>query len=93
MGCLVLFVGLVAPRAALVLMWIFSHWIGRAFDGGILLPVLGFLFLPYTLLWYVVVLNAFHAQWGLWQVLILVLAILADFSSHGGSARAARRRR
>lgn len=89
MPCLLL-IGVLFPRAALVLMFLLTNWIGRAVD-GLIIPLLGFFFLPYTLLWYVAVMNLW-GYWGFWQIAFMVLAVLFDLSSHGGSARAARRR-
>jgi hypothetical protein len=86
MGCLLLLVGLVFPRLALVLLFLFTNWVGRAFEGGLLIPLLGVLFLPYTALWYTVV-EVHYAVWGPWQIGLLVLAVLADLSSFGGAAR------
>jgi hypothetical protein len=45
MGCACLFALLAAgaPRLALVLIWLFTNWIGRAFQGSFIVPLLGFL--------------------------------------------------
>ncbi|MCB0857141.1 MAG: hypothetical protein KDB57_03365 [Solirubrobacterales bacterium] len=53
MGCLVPLLALISPRLALFVILLFSGWIGEALDGWIV-PVLGFFFLPWTLLAYVV---------------------------------------
>ena len=53
MGCLVPLLALIWPRLALFVILLFSGWIGEALDGWIV-PVLGFFFLPWTLLAYVV---------------------------------------
>ncbi len=50
MPCLLLFAILLFPRIALALLWFFSTYLQQAFHGGLLLPVLGFLFLPLTTL-------------------------------------------
>jgi len=55
--CLLLIVLLGFPRVALVLMWLFSTYLQRAFHGGVLLPILGFLFLPLTTIVYAWELN------------------------------------
>ncbi len=86
MGCIFLVLGLITPRVAIVLLWLFSNWFTGVYH-TILIPILGFIFLPYTLLWYSVVINFFDGVWGFWQVIIMVLAILFDLSSWGGSAR------
>lgn len=80
------------PRLALVAMLLFTRWIGNAHDGFIV-PILGFLFLPYTLVWYTVVVNRFDGSWGFWQIAILALALLADISSLSGGFIFRRRKR
>jgi len=83
-GCLALFF----PRLALVLIWLFGapylqsayqhmHWIW---------PILGFLFLPFTTLAYAV---AWHMGGGHITGLgmaLIVLAVLVDVGTLGGSA-------
>ncbi len=53
MGCFVPLLALISPRLALFFILIFSGWVGEALDGWIV-PMLGFFFLPWTLLAYVV---------------------------------------
>ncbi len=86
MGCLLLLVGLAFPRVAIVLLWFFTGWFRGMFQTW-LIPILGFILLPYTFLWYSVVLRAFGGVWGFWQVLILVVAVIADLGSYGGLRR------
>ncbi|MDQ7007180.1 MAG: hypothetical protein Q9Q40_08100 [Acidobacteriota bacterium] len=88
-GCLLALIATASPRLVIVLLVLFSNWFGRAFD-GLLIPLLGFFFLPYTLLWSSVVYNV-YGHWGLWQVLLLVVALLLDFG-HLGGVHASRRR-
>ena len=45
-----------SPRFAVLLMWIFTPWVDRAF-GPIIWPILGILFLPLTTLLYVILWN------------------------------------
>src|SRR4051812_17767757 len=52
MGCLVVLLAAAAPRVTLVLVWIFSNLVDRAFS-GFLIPLLGLIVLPYTTLFYV----------------------------------------
>ncbi len=89
-GCLMLILGMTFPRVTIALLWFFSHWLHRAYDGW-LIPALGFVFLPYTLLWYSVVANVFGGRWGLWQVLFMIVALALDLSPSLG--RRVRRRR
>ena len=52
MGCLFALLAGFAPRIALVLVWIFTNLVDRAFS-GFLVPLLGLIFLPYATLFYV----------------------------------------
>ena len=79
MPCLLLFISLVAPRLVIVLLWLFSGLFHGVF-GGILWPILGFLFLPTTLLWYSAVQHWFGGHWSLIPLAGLVLAVLIDLS-------------
>lgn len=85
-GCLLLVLGMAFPRFTILMLWIFTHWFRGMFDTW-LIPVLGFLLLPYTFLWYSVVLHLFGGAWGFWPVLILIVAVLADLTSYGGARR------
>ena len=70
---------LLTPRLAVALLWFFSHW----FDGlyaSLLWPIVGFVFLPTTLLWYSVVHHWFGGAWTLWPVVGVVVALVIDLS-------------
>jgi len=56
-GCLLTGFLTLAPRLVLLFVWLFTDRIGTAFK-GFLIPLLGFLFLPFTTLAYVLVWNA-----------------------------------
>lgn len=79
MPFLLLIVALFIPRVVIVVLWLFTHWFDGLFTTFII-PVLGFLFLPYTLLWYVVVEQTAGGEWGLWQMIFLVVALLFDLA-------------
>ncbi len=87
MPCLIALLALIGPRVALVFTWLFSNMIGRATDGW-LVAVLGFLFLPWTTLAYVVLydLGADRQVAGL-EWFVVGLAFLADFGSYAGGRR------
>ena len=53
MPCLIALFALIGPRVALVVTWLTSNMISRAIDSWVV-AVLGFLFLPWTTLAYVV---------------------------------------
>jgi len=86
MPCLLALLALLAPRVVVALLWLFSDWFTGLFDLA-LWPILGFLFLPTTLLWYSVVVNWLGAEWTLWPTVGLVIALLIDVSPAGGRRR------
>ena len=53
MGCLLALLAGFAPRLVLVLIWIFSNLVDRAFNGFVI-PLLGLIFFPYATLFYVI---------------------------------------
>jgi hypothetical protein len=89
MGCLLAILGLLTPRVIILILWIFSSYLGRAFE-SVIWPVLGFFFLPTTTLMWAVAQNSFDGLQG-WGLFIFVLGVLVDFGSIGGGARAGRR--
>lgn len=86
MACLIAILALFMPRVIIVLMVLFSDYIGRACGGDILWPLLGFLFMPLTLLAYAFAMNSNGSVDGMYLVL-LVLAILADLGLIGTGGR------
>ena len=83
-GCLIVLLGAFTPRLALVIIALINDEISRAFDGGILLPLLGFFFLPYTTLTYVL----FHwwdAPVGGIDWFFVAFAFIIDIGSYAGS--------
>jgi hypothetical protein len=85
MPCLLGCLALGAPRLVIILLVIFSDYIGRAF-GNFLLPLLGFLFLPTTTLAYAWAINTHGVLEG-GHLVVFVMAILIDVGILGGSAR------
>lgn len=92
-GC---FIGLTAfflPRVAIILLLLFGKWITTPFGAlsspfnGLLLPILGLIFTPYTLLAYAL---AWHqtsgSVGGMWLILIGV-AVLFDLGVIGQGSK------
>ena len=86
MGCLALFF----PRLAIVLVWLFSDYLGRAYE-TVLWPLLGFFVLPLTTLTYAWAINTNGQVTGIYLV-VVVLAVLIDLGLLGGGADSGRRR-
>lgn len=91
MGCLIAIIAAFTPRLALLLVWIFSPYVSRAFHGGFIWPLLGLIFLPFTTLIYSVVYvpgtGVTGARW-IW----VVIAVILDLAWHAGSGHRAGRR-
>lgn len=80
----------VSARAALVVTWIFTNLVDRAFEGW-LLPVLGLVFLPWTTLIYVLAYSPVHGVSFLGWVLV-ALGAFADVGTLADGGRRARTR-
>jgi hypothetical protein len=76
--------GLLTPRFIMVLLWLFSDYLSRGFDGSWLLPLLGFFLLPTTTLCYAFAQNSMDGVQGLGLVLVIV-GLLFDLGVIGGS--------
>jgi hypothetical protein len=86
--CLLLIVFLAFPRIALVLLFLFSNYLQRAYH-GLIVPLLGFLFLPLTTLAYPWMANTRQPVAGI-NLLILIVAVVIDL---GGLSRSEYHRR
>jgi len=87
MPCLFVIIALAAPRLLVFALWL-TGWFRGVFP-TMLWPILGFVFLPTTLLWYTAVQRWFGGQWTLWPVVGIVGALAIDCAP----ARGYRRRR
>jgi hypothetical protein len=86
MPCFLVLAVLLFPRLVLVLMWFFSNYLERAFHGALLLPVLGFFFLPVTTIVYAWELNNAMPTAGI-NLLWLLIAVIIDLGGLGHGAR------
>jgi hypothetical protein len=86
MPCFIILIALFMPRLALFLIWLFSDWLGRAYD-TVLWPLLGFFFMPYTTLAYMAGMlnNDGHISGG-WLALVVFCALI-DLGAWGGSRK------
>jgi hypothetical protein len=82
MPCLLLILFLAFPRIALLLLFIFSNYLQRAYH-GLILPLLGFLFVPLTTLAYAWMVNTRQPTTGV-NLLILIIAVVIDLGGIGG---------
>lgn len=70
---------LLTPRIMIVVLWLFSNWFDGMFTSS-LWPIVGFIFLPTTLLWFTAVQHWFGGVWSLWPIVGLVIALAIDVS-------------
>ncbi len=90
MSCLLALIALAAPRFVIVLVVIFSDYIGDAYSSR-LLPFLGFLFLPTTTLAWAWATHSTSGDVRGMPMLVVVLAVLIDLGIVGGARRESRK--
>ena len=89
MPCLLVVLVLLFPRIALVLLYFFTNYLERAYH-GILIPLVGFIFLPLTTIVYAWMVNNAIATAGV-NLIWLLLAVIIDLGSLGGGYSSRRR--
>ena len=88
MCCVLALLAFLGPRLVIFLLWLFTNYMSRAFD-AFLLPLLGFLFLPWTTIAFAIAQNEFGGLNGI-GIVIVALGLLADIGVLGGGARSRR---
>ena len=88
--CLLLALAFLGPRIVIIGLALFSSFFERAYD-GLLIPLLGFLFLPFTTLAYAWSINTRGEVAGL-QLVVVAIALLFDLGVLGGGASKHRER-
>jgi hypothetical protein len=88
MAILGFILGILTPRLLSIYLYFFTAWFAGVFQTW-LWPVLGFIALPRTMLWYSAVSNWYGGQWGFWQIAALIVAVLLDLG--GGKSTADRK--
>jgi hypothetical protein len=89
-GCLFAVAAGIAPRIALVLLWIFTNLVNRAFS-NIIVPLLGLFFLPYATLFYVLAWDPRRGVSNLGWV-VVIIGVIFDIGHWGGNGYARRQR-
>lgn len=82
MPCLLLVLFLAFPRAVLVALFLFTHYLQRAYH-SLLILLLGFLILPLTTLAYAWMVNNHRPIEGV-NLIILIITVIIDLSGLGG---------
>ncbi len=77
MPCLLVLLALAFPRLVIVLLWLFSSFFTGVYH-GLVIPVLGFLFLPLTLIVYTYIVKTYGGHVGTPQLIALAIAVIVD---------------
>jgi hypothetical protein len=86
MPCLLTLIALITPRILIVFLWLFTSWFIGIFPSAVWV-LLGFIFLPTTLLWYSAVQHWFGGQWTFLPLLGVAIALAIDVSPASGRRR------
>ena len=89
MPCLFALLAIAFPRIAIILLWLFTNFFNGVYH-GLIIPVLGFIFLPLTLIVYTYMRNT-HQPLGIVQLVIIFIAVVVDLGVVGGGAWGRRR--
>ena len=90
MPCLLVILILAFPRIVLAIMFFTSNYLQRAYD-NLIIPLLGFIFLPLTTLVYAWLMNTHQAIAGI-NLIYLIVAVVIDLGGWGGGESHRRRR-
>lgn len=90
MPCFLALVAAFFPRFVLILLALFTNYLQQAYT-GLLIPLLGFFFLPYTTLAYAWAKNSHGGVDGIYLV-VVIIAVLVDLGVLGGGASSGRSR-
>jgi hypothetical protein len=85
MPCLLAILIVAFPRVAIVLLYLFTNFFAHVY-ASIIIPILGFIFLPLTLIAYTYMLNT-HVPINTTSLVILFIAVILDLGLVGGAAR------
>ncbi|HEY7211813.1 MAG TPA: hypothetical protein VH477_16195 [Bryobacteraceae bacterium] len=86
MPCLLALLSVAFPRVAIVLLWLLTSFF-NVLHSNIIVPILGFLFLPLTLIVYTYLLRAYGGHFGVTQLVFLFIAVIVDLGLIGGGLR------
>lgn len=84
MCCVLILLAFFTPRIVLFVLFLFTNYLARAFDGFVV-PFIGFVFLPATTLAYAIAQNELGGLNGLGIVVVLI-GLAVDIGLIGGGA-------
>lgn len=85
MPCFFALLVLLFPRIAIILLYLFTNFFRGIYD-SLLIPILGFIFLPFTLLAYTTLINM-HQPHDTTFLVVLFVAVIVDLGLVGGGNR------
>ena len=86
MPCLLALLAVAFPRVAIILLWLFTNFFS-ILHSNLIIAVLGFIFLPLTLIVYTFLLRSYGGHMGTTQLVFLVIAVIVDLGLAGGGLR------
>lgn len=90
MPCLLALLAVAFPRVAIVLLWLFTNFFTGIYH-NIVIPVLGFIFLPLTLIVYTYLQRTNPGTLTVGQLIFLFIAVILDLGLIGGGTYRRRR--
>ena len=89
MPCLLALLAVAFPRIAIVLLWLFTSFFNGVYQ-GVIIPILGFIFLPLTLIVYTFLTKG-GGHLTVTGLVFLFIAVIVDLGLVGGSSLGRRR--
>ena len=83
MPCLLALLAVAFPRVAIVLLWLFTSFFSGVYN-NVIIPVLGFLFLPLTLIVYTYLQKTHPGPLNTQQLIFIFIAVILDLGLIGG---------
>lgn len=83
MPCLLAVLAVAFPRVAIVLLWLFTSFFNGVYQ-GILIPLLGFIFLPLTLIVYTYASRGTGGHLSTQGLVFVFIAVVIDLGLVGG---------
>lgn len=90
MPCLLALLAVAFPRVAIILLWLFTNFFTGVY-ANIIIPVLGFLFLPLTLIVYTYLQKLHPGALGTQGLIFIFIAVIIDLGLIGGGTWGRRR--
>lgn len=85
MPCLFALLAVAFPRVAIALLWLLSNFFTGLYH-GIIIPLLGFIFLPLTLIAYTYIRRMYPGSLTAGELVVLFIAVIIDLGLVSGGA-------